>query len=85
MAEQEMNRIEEEVSRYRKSGLRNMRNNPVVAEGSLDAKIMLIGGAPGFNEDMQGRPFVGMASALAGGRPREQFICIAERLKKILG
>jgi uracil-DNA glycosylase family 4 len=64
MAEEEMNRIEEEVSKCRKCGLYKTRNKPVVGEGSLDAKIMLIGEAPGFNEDMQGRPFVGKAGLL---------------------
>lgn len=33
-------------------------------EGPLDARIMLIGEAPGFNEDQQGRPFVGAAGQL---------------------
>ena len=32
---------------------------PVVGEGNLDAKIMLIGAAPGKHEAEQGRPFVG--------------------------
>lgn len=33
----------------------------VPGEGPADAKIMFIGEAPGFNEDRQGRPFVGQA------------------------
>jgi len=32
---------------------------PVIGEGSLDAKIMLIGAAPGVHEAEQGRPFIG--------------------------
>lgn len=33
----------------------------VPGEGSAHAEVMLIGEAPGFNEDRQGRPFVGPA------------------------
>jgi len=53
----------------------------VPGEGPADAKIMFIGEAPGFNEDRQGRPFVGAAGqfleellALAGLRRRDVFI-----------
>jgi DNA polymerase len=53
----------------------------VPGEGPPDAKIMLIGEAPGFNEDRQGRPFVGAAGqfleellGLAGLRRHEVFI-----------
>ena len=35
--------------------------NPVPGEGSPTAKVMLIGEAPGANEDRLGRPFVGRA------------------------
>lgn len=34
---------------------------PVIGEGSLEAKIMLIGEAPGLSEAQSGRPFVGRA------------------------
>lgn len=53
----------------------------VPGEGPADAKIMLIGEAPGFNEDRQGRPFVGAAGkflddllALAGLNRSDVFI-----------
>lgn len=53
----------------------------VPGEGPPDAKIMFIGEAPGFNEDRQGRPFVGAAGqfleellALAGLRRGDVFI-----------
>jgi uracil-DNA glycosylase len=35
--------------------------NLVMGDGSLDAEIVLIGEAPGKNEDIQGLPFVGAA------------------------
>lgn len=36
-------------------------NNAVPGEGAPDAEIMFIGEAPGYQEDRQGRPFVGAA------------------------
>jgi uracil-DNA glycosylase len=41
--------------------LSRSRKNAVPGEGQLPAKIMLIGEAPGKNEDEKGRPFVGAA------------------------
>lgn len=41
--------------------LHRTRTNSVPGEGPADARIMLIGEAPGWNEDQQGRPFVGAA------------------------
>jgi DNA polymerase len=36
----------------------------VPGTGPADAKVMIVGEAPGFNEDMQGKPFVGAAGKL---------------------
>lgn len=36
-------------------------NNPVPGEGSSEADLMFIGEGPGYQEDKQGRPFVGPA------------------------
>jgi uracil-DNA glycosylase len=41
--------------------LSRSRKNAVPGEGQLSAKIMLIGEAPGKNEDEKGQPFVGAA------------------------
>lgn len=41
--------------------LSRTRTHSVPGEGPADAKIMFIGEAPGWNEDQQGRPFVGAA------------------------
>lgn len=38
--------------------------NPVPGEGNPDAEIMCVGEAPGFNENLQKRPFVGQAGKL---------------------
>ena len=40
------------------------RKNIVFGEGNPDAKLMFIGEAPGYDEDIQGRPFVGRAGEL---------------------
>ena len=44
--------------------LKLSRTHVVVGSGPLDAKIMLIGEAPGRNEDKKGEPFVGSAGRL---------------------
>ena len=40
------------------------RKHVVFGEGDPQAKLMFIGEAPGFDEDIQGRPFVGKAGQL---------------------
>ena len=40
------------------------RTNAVPGEGSPDTEVVLVGEAPGFNEDRLGRPFVGRAGDL---------------------
>jgi uracil-DNA glycosylase len=40
------------------------RTQVVWADGDLDADVMIIGEAPGFHEDQEGRPFVGAAGQL---------------------
>jgi len=44
--------------------LQKTANNLVVYDGNLNAKVMLIGEAPGRDEDEQGIPFVGRAGQL---------------------
>ncbi len=41
--------------------LHKARANAVPGEGSPNARVMFVGEGPGFNEDRQGRPFVGPA------------------------
>lgn len=41
--------------------LKPVATNPVPGEGNPDTDILFIGEAPGKNEDLQGRPFVGAA------------------------
>ena len=62
--------------------LAETRTNAVPGEGPLTAEVLLIGEAPGMNEDKQGRPFVGQAGvfleellAAAGLQRQEVYIC----------
>lgn len=41
--------------------LSETRNRAVPGEGPTNAQILFVGEAPGYNEDMQGKPFVGRA------------------------
>lgn len=44
--------------------LRHTATNLVFADGNPDARVMFVGEAPGFEEDMQGLPFVGRSGQL---------------------
>jgi len=56
-----MEAIENEVKACQKCDLWKTRRNAVPGEGSLDASTLFIGEAPGYWEDVKGRPFVGAA------------------------
>ena len=47
-----------------KCRLSQTRTNAVPGEGHPDTEVVLVGEGPGFNEDQQGRPFVGAAGGL---------------------
>ena len=57
----ELLRMKQKVLDCKKCPLYKTRKNPVLGEGSLKARIMFIGEAPGYNEDLLGKPFVGRA------------------------
>jgi DNA polymerase len=40
------------------------RKNVVFGEGTAEARLLFVGEGPGFEEDLQGRPFVGRAGQL---------------------
>ncbi len=56
--------LEAQVRSSAKCGLRKGCTNIVFGEGDPNADIVFIGEAPGFEEDKQGRPFVGRAGQL---------------------
>jgi len=51
----------EQIANCRDCELANYRTKVVPGEGPEDADLLFIGEAPGWNEDQQGRPFVGAA------------------------
>jgi len=53
--------IAAEILACRKCELWRTRKNPVPGEGSPESQIMFIGEAPGYWEDVKGKPFVGAA------------------------
>jgi len=74
--------IASEILNCVKCPLHKSRKNAVPGEGNPNAKIMLIGEAPGYWEDVQGRPFVGAAGRFldlllveAGLKRQDVFIC----------
>ncbi len=56
--------IAKEIQKCTKCPLYKNRKNPVPGEGNPDSEIIFIGEAPGYHEDVQGRPFVGSAGKL---------------------
>jgi uracil-DNA glycosylase family 4 len=60
-AEETLAQIAKEVSVCQKCALYHSRKLSVPGEGPAHSEIMFIGEGPGFNENEQGRPFVGAA------------------------
>jgi DNA polymerase len=56
--------LRSEINSCRLCGLCNGRTNAVAGEGPEDARIFLLGEAPGAEEDRTGRPFVGRAGRI---------------------
>ena len=61
---EELEPIRQECAVCQKCILGKTRTNSVFSDGVAQSKIMLIGEAPGANEDLQGKPFVGRAGQL---------------------
>lgn len=62
--ETKLNKIKEECNNCYKCELGKTRKNIVFSDGNPNAKILLIGEAPGADEDRTGIPFVGRAGKL---------------------
>lgn len=56
--------LEQDILRCRKCALAETRQNAVPGEGDIKTDLMFVGEAPGHDEDVQGRPFVGRAGQL---------------------
>lgn len=53
--------LEKKIKACTLCGLHKSRKNAVPGDGPYDAKVVFVGEAPGYNEDVQGKPFVGSA------------------------
>jgi len=51
--------LEKEINHCERCPLYETRTNAVPGEGDTNAVVMFVGEGPGFDEDRQGRPFVG--------------------------
>ncbi len=62
--EQELSLIREDLGECTRCRLHLGRTTIVYGEGSPQARLVFVGEGPGFDEDQQGRPFVGRAGKL---------------------
>jgi len=74
--------VQHEAKGCTKCSLADTRRHVVFGEGSSKARLVFVGEAPGEEEDLQGRPFVGRAGKLldrlierVGLRRSEVYIC----------
>ena len=76
-----LDEIRAEVQACRRCPLADGRTQTVFGEGNPNARVLIVGEAPGKNEDLQGEPFVGAAGkylnellAIAGLKREDVFI-----------
>ena len=85
--EKELLQIKEKCLSCQKCKLSKSRTNLVFSDGIPNNKLMLIGEAPGYWEDVKGKPFVGKAGQLLDkifacvGLSREKDVYICNTLK----
>lgn len=59
-----LDELEKALNAFEGIGLKETATNTVFGDGNPEARIMLIGEAPGADEDRLGRPFVGVSGQL---------------------
>tara|TARA_B100001093_G_C26649670_1_gene936915 strand:+ start:112 stop:813 length:702 start_codon:yes stop_codon:yes gene_type:complete len=59
-----LQKLKRSITNIKNCDLKKNASNVVFSDGNPKSKIMIIGEAPGFNEDQEGLPFVGRAGAL---------------------
>ena len=84
---EELEAVRKKCLSCEKCALCKTRTNLVFSDGVPNPKLMLIGEAPGYNEDMQGKPFVGKAGQLLDrifasvGLSRKEHVYICNTIK----
>ena len=85
--ESDLNSFNNQINQCQKCSLGGIRNNFVFGVGDPNASLLLVGEAPGEQEDIKGEPFVGRAGKLldkillAINRSREKDVYICNVLK----
>ena len=85
--ESDLNSFNNQINQCQKCSLGGLRNNFVFGVGDPNASLLLVGEAPGEQEDLKGKPFVGRAGKLldkillAINRSREKDVYICNVLK----
>jgi uracil-DNA glycosylase family 4 len=85
--QQQLDLLKTDILRCKKCELSETRNHVIFGEGNVTAEILIIGEAPGRDEDIQGRPFVGKSGQLldkilsACGFTREEHVFISNIVK----
>lgn len=85
--ESDLNSFNNQINQCQKCSLGGRRNNFVFGVGDPNASLLLVGEAPGEQEDIKGEPFVGRAGKLldkillAINRSREKDVYICNVLK----
>ena len=85
--EDDLNSFNNQINQCQKCSLGGTRNNFVFGVGDPNASLLLVGEAPGEQEDIKGEPFVGRAGKLldkillAISRSREKDVYICNVLK----
>ena len=59
-----LEKLKKSIQNIKNCNLKNYATNMVFSDGNPKSKIMLVGEAPGANEDEEGLPFVGRAGTL---------------------
>lgn len=59
-----LDELAQQIKTCTRCPLGSARLNAVPGEGNVNARLMFVGEGPGFDEDRQGRPFVGRAGQL---------------------
>jgi len=83
----EIDILRNEIEQCKKCGLFASRHHLIFGEGNLDAQVFIIGEAPGRDEDLLGRPFVGKSGQLldkilaACGFTRDEHVFISNIVK----
>lgn len=82
-----MEQLKNTILNCTKCELHKSRNKAIWGEGNVNADILLIGEAPGADEDMTGRPFVGKSGKLldkilgACGFSREEHVFLSNIIR----